>query len=47
MSGSDSNEVLSGEEQGAFDCDALGKFFDEPGEWGTKMRSLGRWGISR
>ena len=34
-SGSDSDGVLSGEEQDAFVCDAPGKFFDEPGKWGT------------
>ena len=34
-SGSDSDGVLSGEEQDAFVCDAAGKFFDEPGKWGT------------
>ena len=34
-SGSDSDEVLIGEEQDTFVCDAPGKFFDEPGKWGT------------
>ena len=34
-SGSDSDGVLSGEEQGAFVYDAPSKFFDEPGKWGT------------
>ena len=34
-SGSDSNGVLSGEVPDAFVCDAPGKFFDEPGKWGT------------
>ena len=34
-SGSDSDGVLSGEEQDAFVCDAPGKFFDEPSKWGT------------
>ena len=34
-SGSDSDGVLSGEEQDAFVCDAPGKFFDEPGKWVT------------
>ena len=34
-SGSDSDGVLSGEEQDAFVCDAPGKFFYEPGKWGT------------
>ena len=33
-SGSDSDGVLSGEEQDAFVCDALGKSFDEPGKRG-------------
>ena len=33
-SGSDSDGVLSGEEQDAFFCDAPGKFFDEPGKSG-------------
>ena len=34
-SGSDSDGLLSGEGQDAFFCDAPGKFFDEPGNWGT------------
>ena len=34
-SGSDSDGGLSGEEQDAFVCDAPGKFFGEPGKWGT------------
>ena len=34
-SGSDSDGVLSGEEQDVFVCDAPGKVFDEPGEWNT------------
>ena len=34
-SGSDSDGILSGEEQDAFVCDAPGKCFDEPGKWGT------------
>ena len=34
-SGSDSDGVLSVEEQDAFVCNAPGKFFYEPGKWGT------------
>ena len=34
-SGSDSDGVLSREEQDAVVCDASGKFFDKPGKWGT------------
>ena len=34
-SGSDSDGVLSGEEQDAFVCDSPGKLFDEPGKWST------------
>ena len=34
-SGSNSDGVLSRKEQDAFFCDTPGKFFDEPGKWGT------------
>ena len=34
-SGNDSDGVLGREEQDAFFCDAPGKFFYEPGKWGT------------
>ena len=34
-SGSDSDGVLSGEEQDAFVCDSPGKLFDEPCKWST------------
>ena len=34
-SGSDSDGLLSGEEQDAFVCDTPGKCFDEPGKSGT------------
>ena len=33
--GNGSDRGLIGEEQDAFVCDAPGKFFDEPGKWGT------------
>ena len=45
-SGSDSDKVLSKEEQDAFVCDAPGTVFDEP-VYGVQMRLHGRWEIFR